>query len=122
MTALAPYTTRFFNPISRRVAGWLPGLGILSYRGRTSGKPYRTPINVFRRGAHFIFALTYGSEANWVKNVLAAGECDLTTRGRTWHLVEPVVFVDPSRHLMPLPVRVILRANQVTEFLRMRVA
>jgi deazaflavin-dependent oxidoreductase (nitroreductase family) len=120
MSALRPYTTRFFNPISRPVAGWLPGLGIVSYRGRKTGRAYRTPINVFRRDGDFIFALTYGSEVNWVQNILAAGECELTTRGRTYHLVEPQVFVDPTRHLMPWPIRMILSFNRVTEFLRMR--
>jgi deazaflavin-dependent oxidoreductase (nitroreductase family) len=122
MAALRPFTTHLFNPISRRFAGWLPGFGILSYPGRKSGRLYRTPINVFRRRGAFVFALTYGSDVDWVKNVLAAGECDLTTGGRTYHLVEPEVFVDPSRRLMPPLVRVMLALNRVTEFLRMRPA
>jgi deazaflavin-dependent oxidoreductase (nitroreductase family) len=122
MTFLRPFTTRVFNRISRPFAGWLPGFGILSYIGRKSGKAYRTPINVFKRGDAYIFALTYGSEVDWVKNVLVAGECDLQTRGRLVHLVEPELFVDPTRRLMPLPVRVILGINDVNEFLRMRSA
>jgi deazaflavin-dependent oxidoreductase (nitroreductase family) len=122
MSFLRPFTTRVINPISRRVAGRLPLFGILSYVGRKSGKAYHTPINVFRRGQTYVFALTYGSEVNWVRNVIAAGECDLRTRGRDVHLVEPEIFVDPTRHLMPLPVRVILRLNDVEEFLRMRAA
>ena len=122
MSFLRPFTTRVFNPISRHFAGWMPLFGILSYAGRKSGKPYRTPINVFRHDDHYVFALTYGSEVDWVKNVVAAGECGLRTRGRDVHLVEPEIFVDPTRHLMPLPVRVILRLNAVDEFLRMRVA
>jgi deazaflavin-dependent oxidoreductase (nitroreductase family) len=120
MTFLRPFTTRLFNPLSRRVAGRLPLFGILSYVGRKSGRVYRTPLNVFKRGDGYVFALTYGSEVDWVKNVLASGEADLRTRGRDVHLVEPEVFVDPTRRLMPLPVRVVLRLNNVEEFLRMR--
>jgi deazaflavin-dependent oxidoreductase (nitroreductase family) len=120
MTFLKPFTTRLFNPISRRVAGRLPLFGILSYAGRKSGRRYRTPLNVFKRGDGYVFALTYGSEVDWVKNVLAAGEADLRTRGRAVHLVEPQLFTDPSRRLMPLPVRIVLRLNNVNEFLRMR--
>jgi deazaflavin-dependent oxidoreductase (nitroreductase family) len=120
MTFLRPFTTRLFNPISRRVAGRLPLFGILSYVGRKSGRLYRTPLNVFKRGQGYVFALTYGSEVDWVKNVLASGEADLRTRGRDVHLVEPELFVDPSRRLMPLPVRIVLRLNNVNEFLRMR--
>jgi deazaflavin-dependent oxidoreductase (nitroreductase family) len=121
MTFLRPFTTRLFNPLSRTFAGWLPGFGILSYAGRKSGRQYRTPLNVFRRGDSYVFALTYGSEVDWVRNVLAAGQADLRTRGRDYHLVEPELFVDPTRHLMPLPVRIILRLNDVEEFLRMKV-
>jgi deazaflavin-dependent oxidoreductase (nitroreductase family) len=121
MTFLRPFTTRLFNPISRHFAGWLPSFGILSYVGRKSGRLYRTPLNVFKHGDSYVFALTYGSEVDWVRNVLAAGAADLRTRGRDIHLVEPEVFVDPTRHLMPLAVRVVLRLNDVQEFLRMKV-
>jgi deazaflavin-dependent oxidoreductase (nitroreductase family) len=120
MTFLRPFTTHLFNPVSRLFAGRLPGFGILSYMGRTSGRHYRTPINVFRRGDDFVFALTYGSDVQWVKNVLAAGRCDIRILGRDVALVDPEVFTDPSRHLMPLPVRLILRLSGTTEFLRMR--
>jgi deazaflavin-dependent oxidoreductase (nitroreductase family) len=122
MTFLRPFTTRLFNPLSRPFAGWLPGFGILSYVGRKSGRLYRTPLNVFKRGDAYVFALTYGSEVDWVRNVLAAGQADLRSRGRDFHLVEPELFVDPTRHLMPLPVRIVLRLNDVEEFLSMKVA
>lgn len=118
---LRPFTTRFVNPVTRLVAGWLPGFGILHYRGRTSGKAYRTPMNVFRKGDRYVFALTYGSEVEWVKNVLAAGELDVRTVGRTVRLVEPELFTDPKRREMPFPVRQFLGLLGVTEFLRMRI-
>jgi deazaflavin-dependent oxidoreductase (nitroreductase family) len=120
MSFLRPFTTRVINPVTRLIAGRLPWFGILSYAGRKSGRPYRTPINVFRHGDRYVFALTYGSEVQWVKNVLAAGGCDIRTRGRDIRLVDPELFVDPTRQLMPLPVRVILQLNDVNEFLRMR--
>lgn len=118
---LRPFTTRFVNPVTRLVAGWLPGFGIIRYRGRKTGKDYRTPMNVFRKGEQMFFALTYGSDVQWVKNVLAAGALDVRSMGRDIHLVEPEVFVDPARRAMPLPVRLGLRLMNVTEFLRMRI-
>jgi len=120
MSFLRPFTTRVINPVTRLIAGRLPWFGILSYTGRRSGRRYRTPINVFRHGDRYVFALTYGSEVQWVKNVMAAGGCDIRTRGRDIRLVDPELFVDPTRQLMPLPVRVILQLNDVNEFLRMR--
>jgi hypothetical protein len=57
-----------------------------------------------------------------VKNVVAASGCTLRTRGRAVRLIEPEVFIDPSRRLMPLVVRIVLRFERATEFLRMRIA
>lgn len=119
---MRPFTTAVVNRITRLFAGRLPGFAIVDYRGRKSGKAYRTPMNVFRDGEDYVFALTYGSEVQWVKNVIAAGVCDLEIGGKTVHLTDPELFVDPSRHLMPLPVRFLLRLMHVTEFLRMRPA
>jgi deazaflavin-dependent oxidoreductase (nitroreductase family) len=117
---MRPFTTAVVNRFTRLFAGHLPGFAIVDYRGRTSGKAYRTPMNVFRDGNDYIFALTYGSDVQWVKNVVAAGECDLEVRGKRVHLIDPQLFVDPSRRLMPLPVRLMLGVMHVAEFLRMR--
>jgi len=111
------------NPVARRFAGWMPGFGLLTYRGRTTGRVYRLPINVFKRGEDYIFVLTYGSESQWVKNVLAAGECQIRVRGRDIHLVEPALISNPPWDLLPWPARLIeRRVAGVTEFLRMRQA
>jgi deazaflavin-dependent oxidoreductase (nitroreductase family) len=122
MSFLRPFTTRFVNPFTRLFAGWLPGFGLLTYTGRTSGRRYRTPLNVFKRESFYVFALTYGSEADWVRNVLAAGGCEIRVRGRDVRLVEPEMLVDPAGRLMPLHVRGFLRIIRVTEYLRMRAA
>ncbi len=118
---LLPFTRRFVNPVTRLVAGWLPGFGILLYRGRKTGKEYRTPMNVFRRGDEYVFALTSGPDVQWVKNVVASGECRLVTGGRTLRLIGPRLVHDPSRRLMPPVVRQFLGLMHVSEFLEMRV-
>ena len=87
---------RFVNPITRPVAKRLPAFAVLTHRGRKSGRTYRTPINVFRRGDDYFFFLTYGSDVNWVKNVLATGSCSIETRGRIVELVEPELITDPE--------------------------
>ncbi|MCW2649692.1 MAG: hypothetical protein JWR32_668 [Mycobacterium sp.] len=113
------------NPIIGRIAPWCPGFGVIYHRGRKSEREYHNPVNVFRRRddhSGFVVALTYGSQADWVKNVLAAGECDLVTRGHRYHLVEPVLYVDPQRKGLPTPVRLALTVVNVTEFLALRLA
>lgn len=119
---MLPFTTKVINPITRRFAGSLPGFAMLTHVGRKSGQTYHTPINVFRRGDHYVFALTYGSDVQWLKNIFAAGGVEMRTRGRDIRLVEPELLVDPDLRLMPLPLRIAGKLNRVTEFLRMRAA
>ncbi len=88
-----------------------------------TGRSYRTPINVFRRGDDYLFFLTYGSQAQWVKNVLASGSCSIETRGRVVWLAEPELITDPELGPAPPPVRFIEgRVAGVTQYLRMRAA
>lgn len=113
------FTTRIVNPLTRPFAGRMPGFAIIGYVGRRTGRTYRTPMSVFHRDGDYLFALTYGPEVQWVKNVLAAGTCQLEERGRTVTLRDPRRFTDPKASLMPLPVRLFLRFMRVSEFLRM---
>lgn len=119
LEVIRPFTTRVVNPVTRLVAGRLPGFAILHQRGRRSGRTHNTPMNVFRSDDAYVFALTYGSHVDWVRNVLAAGGCSMTTRGRRVRLVDPELIVDPDRRLVPQPVRAVLGLLRVTEFLRM---
>ena len=105
------------NPILRHVAWWAPGFAMVTHVGRTSGRIRRTPVNIFAQGRVYAIALTYGRDSEWVKNVLAAGACVVETRGRQIRLVHPRVVHDPSRRMMPGPVRLILRLIGVTDFL-----
>jgi deazaflavin-dependent oxidoreductase (nitroreductase family) len=119
---IRPFTTRIVNPIMRLFAGRLPGFAILRYRGRRSGREFRTPMNVFRDGERYVFALTYSSNVAWVKNVLAAGECEMEMRGRRIRLGDPQLVVDPNPGLVPQPIRFFLGMMRVSEFLLMRPA
>ena len=114
---LAKINIAFTNRITSLFAGWLPGFGILTHVGRRSGKVYRTPVNVFRASDGFIIALTYSSQSEWVKNVLAAGGCELKTRRRKYQLSAPNVVRDPTRRQFPLPVRVVLRIVGADEYM-----
>lgn len=101
--------SRFVDPVLRPLAGWLPTFGIVTHRGRRSGREYRTPVNVFRRGDRYLFVLTYGSESDWVRNVMAAGACSLRTRGRDVALVGPELVHDPSLPGIPAFARFVER-------------
>jgi deazaflavin-dependent oxidoreductase (nitroreductase family) len=116
---LAKINIAFTNRITSLFAGWLPGFGILTHVGRKSGKVYRTPVNVFRAPTGFIIALTYSSQCEWIKNVLAAGGCEVKTRGKKYQLSTPKVVHDDTRSRFPIPVRIVLRfvgADEYMEF------
>jgi deazaflavin-dependent oxidoreductase (nitroreductase family) len=117
---LRPFTTHVFNPLSRRVVSHLPWFGLVIVPGRRTGVIRRVPMNVFHVDDGYAMALTYGRDVDWVQNVLAAGGCRLETRGRIVELRDPELIHDPSRALMPLPVRFFLGWLRVDDFLRLR--
>src|SRR5215203_3629073 len=84
--SVAKFNQKVTNRVSGPLAPYLPGFGVITHVGRKSGRSYSTPVNVFRRGDSYIVALTYGTEADWLRNVLASGGCTLKTRGRTVQL------------------------------------
>lgn len=117
--SLARFNKKVTNRAVRLVAGWAPGMGIIHHVGRKSGRRYETPVNVFRKDDGYLFALTYG-ETEWLENVLAAGGCELETRGDRITLVDPVVYTDPERKDLPAAVRLVLGFVEVDQFLTMQ--
>jgi len=118
---LAKFNIAVTNRLTGLFAGWLPGFGILTHVGRKSGKVYRTPINVFRISNRFIIALTYSSNSEWVKNVLAAGGCELKTRGKKYRLFAPTVVHDSTRRRFPIPARLVLRLVGAEEYMELSI-
>ena len=76
---IARVNRRVTNRLLGGLAQRLPGFGVVIHTGRRSRRVH--PVNVFRRGDRYIIALTYGSNADWVRNVLANGGCTLETQG-----------------------------------------
>jgi deazaflavin-dependent oxidoreductase (nitroreductase family) len=109
------------NRISRRLAGRMPPFALIHHVGRVSGTRYQTPVWMFRDGERFIVALTYGTDADWLQNVIAAGSCDITYRHQTVREVVPeVITAAPSMLPLPGPIRVALHALGVDQFLLLR--
>jgi deazaflavin-dependent oxidoreductase (nitroreductase family) len=115
---VAAFNLAVTNRITSRFAARLPGFGILTHIGRKSGRVYRTPVNVFRAPKGFLIALTYGRESKWVTNVLAAGGCELETRGVRYRLSAPTIVHDLTRRSFPLPVRLVLRLIGANDFMQ----
>jgi deazaflavin-dependent oxidoreductase (nitroreductase family) len=110
----ARVTNRLLGPIVTR----LPWFGWLEHVGRVSGRPYRTPVMVFRRGEQAVIAMTYGPRTDWARNVIAAGKAVVVERGgRRLRLDGARRVHDASRRLVPWPVRPVLRLLGAADFL-----
>jgi deazaflavin-dependent oxidoreductase (nitroreductase family) len=117
---------RFNRAVGNRIFGVvlsrLPGFGAVLHRGRRSGKVYRTPVKVFRRDGRYVIALAYGPDSDWVRNVVAAGGCDLVVVGRRVRLVEPSLFVDHTQSVIPAVARPLFRRFKTFDFMELRPA
>ena len=111
-------TNRFMEPLARRFSNF----AVVTHVGRVSGTIYKTPINLFAFDAGFIAALTYGPDADWVRNVQSNGGA-IETTGVVWE-VSSAEIVGRNVAWIALPglVRVALRVMRVRHFLRIEVA
>lgn len=114
------FNRQVLNRLTRPLARQLPGFGVIVHHGRRSGRIYETPVNVFRYSDGYVVALTYGAGADWVRNVLTAGVCDLITQGSRLPVV--VSHIQHDEQLLPVPavIRPILRLIHVADFLHLR--
>ena len=83
-----PRIVPLINPVMHRLIGLGLRLGprsapmvLLTVRGRKTGQPRTTAVNVFERGDVRYVLGTFG-ETDWVRNLRAAREATLTLRGR----------------------------------------
>ncbi|WP_330228015.1 nitroreductase family deazaflavin-dependent oxidoreductase [Nocardia sp. NBC_00508] len=110
------------NRVTKFIAPWAPGWAVVIHRGRKSGRVFRTPLWAFRRGDGYVIALTYGSNADWVRNVLAADGCELQSRRRHYAVGTPRVYRDENATDMPPFIRFMLRkVIKAPEFLSVEV-
>ena len=105
------------NRVTTPLARWLPGFGVVRHVGRRSGRRYQTPVNLFPTDGGFTIALTYGTGADWVRNVVTHGGCEIETRGRRVRCEAPRLVHDPAARGIRLPERPILRLLRVADFL-----
>ena len=117
---VARFNKAGLNKLTRFVAPWAPGWAVVVHRGRKSGRVFRTPLWAFRRGDSYVIALTYGTGSDWLRNVTAAGGCELESRSRHYRLSDRRMYHDETAADMPAPIRLVLRkVLKAPDFLRL---
>ncbi|GAA4748382.1 nitroreductase family deazaflavin-dependent oxidoreductase [Gordonia alkaliphila] len=90
------------NPIqgiwAPRVAPW----AVVEHVGRTSGKAYSNPVLCWVDHGRVSIPLTYGTQSDWVRNVLAAGEFTLVREGERVHVAGARILPPDSPDIVGL--------------------
>ena len=94
---------------------------VIRHAGRTSGRRYETPVVAAATDDGFVIALPYGSNTDWLKNVLAEGSATLVTGGNTYEVDRPEVVgvAEAAPHFRARDQRM-QRQFGVTDCLRLR--
>ncbi len=90
---------------------------LVRHVGRRSGRTYETPLILARVPDGFVAELTFGEDANWYRNIVAAGGCTVVRHGKEYCIdaIEPC-DARVGRAAYPLPLRTILTILRRTDF------
>ena len=113
MHTLLRVGSRRLNPLILKYGGSrrLPMISVIQHRGRRSGRSYNSPLAARPTANGFVIPLTFGEQADWIRNVLAAGGCTIRWKGGTYTVIEPEIvdwatvrasFYPAERVLVPL--------------------
>ena len=111
------------NPIRVRFGGRSGPSAVVHHVGRRSGKPYATPVIAHQSQQDVIIPLPYGTDVDWLRNLLAAGQAVVDLEGRSLQVDGPVIVdIDDVVDLLPASMVFAVRVNGAREALRLRVS
>jgi deazaflavin-dependent oxidoreductase (nitroreductase family) len=109
------------NPRVMRTAGTsVTQTSVIEHVGRNSGRSYQTPIDVIESPTGLLIALPYGTRADWLRNVQAAGSATVVTQGRRIGVARPTIVATAEvAELIPKRTMRMLRLFGVGQFLHL---
>jgi deazaflavin-dependent oxidoreductase (nitroreductase family) len=98
-------------------------VAVIHHQGRRSGRSYTTPLAARKTSDGFVIPLTFGKQANWFRNVQAAGGCTIQWKGVSYQVIEPVVVDWKSVRASFYPAeRILVPLIGIEHFVRLRSA
>ncbi len=109
------------NPRVLKTAGTADSAtALVRHSGRTSGRVYETPVDVVETATGFLIALPYGANADWVRNIVAAGSAAVITRGATVEVEAPLLVPTSTvADQLPRGTRAVVRVFGVAQCLQL---
>lgn len=110
------------NPRVMRTAGSAgTQTSLIRHTGRSSGRTYETPVDIIETADGVLIALPYGTKADWVRNVVAAGSATIVSGGRSFGVEAPIIAATSDVEGQ-IPARTLrtLRVFGVTECLHLK--
>jgi deazaflavin-dependent oxidoreductase (nitroreductase family) len=116
---------RLSSPLARPFAGTrrMPIWALVEHRGRRSGRVYRTPVAIRPTARGVAVPIAYGTDADWTRNIFAAGRCAILWQDRRYDATDPMI-VDAREGLATFsPMhRALLRMSGVEQVLLLTTA
>ena len=114
--------SRLFNPLQMRTAGSRgASTSVVRHVGRKSGRAYATPVDAVATDDGFLVALPYGTQSNWVRNVLASGTATIVDGGHAYPVDRPeLIALETVATRFPPSDQRSLRLFRVEQCLRVR--
>jgi deazaflavin-dependent oxidoreductase (nitroreductase family) len=106
------------NRLVAPLAGFVPPLALVRHVGRKTGRLYRTPVLAFPIHGGTLTPLPYGTDTDWLLNLLAAGAGEVESAGRRAAVENPrVLDAEEAMELVPELLRPLLRLASLPGFL-----
>jgi deazaflavin-dependent oxidoreductase (nitroreductase family) len=115
------FNKHIFNRFTLLLAGrkGIP-FTVLHHTGRRSGRSYRTPVLATYVAESIIIPLSYGEHVDWLRNVLAHGECKLMWQGEMIAAHQPALLeTEAGLALLPEKRRAQFARFEIEKFLRL---
>lgn len=115
-----PAFVKPYNRLVRSFAGRRL-YALLRHRGRRSGRAFETPVMAWPTAGGMLVPVSWGTESDWYRNLMAAQGCEVQLRGRWYRCGSPgLIQRAEALSYLPAATRAIAGLFPVQQFVLLR--